>query len=110
MNNNCKKCRRAGEKLFLKGERCFSQKCAMIKRPYRPGLHGKTRRRRVSEYGLQLAEKQRIRAMYGISEKQFKNYVKTAIRQKGDKGDFLFFEKRPKRKKNNFVKFINLVF
>ncbi|OGZ33706.1 MAG: 30S ribosomal protein S4 [Candidatus Portnoybacteria bacterium RIFCSPLOWO2_12_FULL_39_9] len=89
MNNNCKKCRRAGEKLFLKGERCFSQKCAMIKRPYRPGLHGKTRRRRVSEYGLQLAEKQRIRAMYGISEKQFKNYVKTAIRQKGDKGDFL---------------------
>lgn len=91
MTNNsiCKKCRRANEKLFLKGERCFSQKCAMIKKPYRPGLHGKNRRRRVSEYGLQMAEKQRIRAIYGISEKQFKNYVKTTIRQKGDKEDFL---------------------
>lgn len=85
----CKKCRRAGEKLFLKGERCFGQKCAMIRKPYPPGAHGKTRRRRISEYGLQLIEKQKIRYIYGVSEKQFKGYFKKIVRQKGDKEDFL---------------------
>jgi len=85
----CKKCRRAGEKLFLKGERCFGQKCAMIRKPYPPGAHGKTHRRRVSEYGLQLIEKQKIRYAYGVSEKQFKGYFKKIAKQKGDKEDFL---------------------
>jgi small subunit ribosomal protein S4 len=91
LDNKCKKCRRAGEKLFLKGERCFSQKCAMIRRAYIPGLHGKTRtrRRRLSEYGQQLAEKQKVRWIYGVSEKQFKNYLKAIARQKGDKEELL---------------------
>ena len=87
--SQCKKCRRAGEKLLLKGERCFSQKCAMVKRPYKPGVHGKARTRKLSEYGRQLAEKQKVRFMYGVSEKQFKNYVKAVSEQKGDKGELL---------------------
>ncbi|MFH1460829.1 MAG: 30S ribosomal protein S4 [Patescibacteria group bacterium] len=85
----CKKCRRAGQKLFLKGERCFSQKCAMIRRPYPPGVHGKSQRRRISEYGRQLAEKQKVRRVYGISEGQFKKYFKEIVKQKGDKGELL---------------------
>jgi small subunit ribosomal protein S4 len=85
----CKKCRRAGQKLFLKGERCFTQKCAMIKRPYPPGVHGKSLRRRVSEYGQQLAEKQKVRYTYGISEQQFKRYVKEIVGQKGNKEELL---------------------
>ena len=88
-DSKCKKCRRAGEKLFLKGERCFGQKCAMIRKPYAPGAHGKTHRRRVSEYGLQLIEKQKIRYAYGVSEKQFKGYFKKLVSQKGNKEDFL---------------------
>ncbi|OGZ35390.1 MAG: 30S ribosomal protein S4 [Candidatus Portnoybacteria bacterium RIFCSPLOWO2_01_FULL_43_11] len=90
LDPKCKKCRRVGEKLFLKGERCFSQKCAMIRKPYRPGLHGKSRRRRrLSEYGQQLIEKQKVRLLYGVSEKQFKNYVKAIAPKKGDKGELL---------------------
>lgn len=86
----CKKCRRVGQKLFLKGERCFSQKCAMIRKPYIPGLHGKSKRRkRISEYGQQLIEKQKIRHIYGISESQFKNYFKKIIGQKGNKEELL---------------------
>ncbi|MFH1612012.1 MAG: 30S ribosomal protein S4 [bacterium] len=87
--NKCKKCRRAGEKLFLKGERCFGQKCAMIRRPYIPGIHGKARRRQLSEYGRQLAEKQKVRHAYGISEKQLKNYFKEINEQRGNKGELL---------------------
>jgi len=87
INAKCKKCRRAGQKLFLKGERCFSQKCAMVRRPYAPGVHGKTLRRRVSEYGLQLAEKQKIRHTYGVSERQFKKYFREIVGQKGNKED-----------------------
>lgn len=89
IKEKCKKCRRANQKLFLKGDRCSTQKCAMVKRPYAPGVHGKSRRRRFSEYGSQLAEKQKIRYTYGISEKQFKNYFKEAINQKENKGEFL---------------------
>jgi len=84
----CKKCRRAGEKLFLKGERCFSQKCAMVKRPDPPGIHGKKgggrRRGAGSEYGKQLAEKQKIKRIYGVGERQFKKYAKEAMAEKGD--------------------------
>jgi len=81
----CKKCRRLGEKLFLKGDRCFSAKCAMVKRPSPPGIHGAARRRGASsEYSRQLSEKQRIKKMYGIRERQFKNYVKAAVAACGD--------------------------
>jgi len=90
INSRCKKCRRVAQKLFLKGERCFSQKCAMIRKPYIPGLHGKSRRRRgISEYGQQLIEKQKVRHVYGVSEKQFKNYFKKVVDQKGNKEELL---------------------
>lgn len=84
VNAKCKKCRRARQKLFLKGERCFTPKCAMVKTPYPPGIHGRKRQRELSEYGKQLIEKQRIRNTYEVLEKQFKNYVLTAMREKGD--------------------------
>lgn len=74
LNSKCKICRRVGEKLFLKGERCFSQKCALTRRSYPPGIHGPKRRRSLSEYGLQLREKQKLRYIYGITETQLRNY------------------------------------
>ena len=75
----CKICRRVGRKLFLKGEKCFSQKCPMVKRPYPPGSY-KKRQRALSEYGKELLEKQRIRRWYNLSERQFRNYVKEALK------------------------------
>jgi len=86
---NCKKCRRAGQKLFLKGERCFTPKCAMVKKPYPPGIHGKKRRRSISEYGSQLAEKQKICEIYNIRERQFKRYFREALKERGIIGDNL---------------------
>lgn len=84
----CKLCRREGEKLFLKGERCYSEKCALDKRGYAPGQHGQTpRRRKGSEYQLQLREKQKLRRTYGILERQFRNYFEKAERQKGITGE-----------------------
>ncbi|MBU3941279.1 MAG: 30S ribosomal protein S4 [Nanoarchaeota archaeon] len=85
INAKCKKCRRASQKLFLKGDRCLGQKCAMIRRSYPPGQHGKSFRRRASEYGQQLSEKQKVRHTYGVSEQQFKNYFKEVVGQKGNK-------------------------
>jgi len=81
----CKLCRREGEKLFLKGERCFTPKCALERRAYAPGMHGRQAqfRRRESEYGLQLREKQKARRMYGVLERQFRRYFKEAERRKG---------------------------
>jgi len=79
----CKRCRRAGQKLFLKGERCFTPKCAMVKKPYVPGIHGKKRRRAMTEYGLQLAEKQKLKIIYGVNERQLKKYFKEAAKAKG---------------------------
>lgn len=84
----CKKCRRAGQKLFLKGERCFTSKCEIVKKPYPPGVHGK-RRRIVSEYGAQLTEKQKICQIYNIREKQFKRHLGEASKEKGIIGDNL---------------------
>lgn len=91
----CKKCRRAGQKLFLKGERCFTPKCSMVKRPYPPGMHGK-RRSVISEYGRQLREKQRIKNIYGVSERQFRKYVEEVRNKTGDKRELLYkkLEKR----------------
>ena len=83
----CKQCRRHGMKLFLKGQRCSTDKCAFERRAYGPGEHGNTRRRRrATEYGVQLREKQKAKRIYGILERQFKNYYKEAERQTGMTG------------------------
>ncbi|MCX8513679.1 MAG: 30S ribosomal protein S4 [Candidatus Pacebacteria bacterium] len=78
MQSKCKKCRRAGEKLYLKGDKCFSPKCPFIERPYAPGILDSQRKHRsnLSEYGSQLKEKQKIRYTYGLTEKQMSNYIK----------------------------------
>lgn len=88
---NCKLCRREKEKLFLKGKRCYTEKCAFDRRQYAPGEHGEStgRRRRVSEYGIQLREKQKLRRMYGLLEKQFRNYFFKAEKEKGITGENL---------------------
>jgi len=80
--NGCEKCRRAGVKLFLKGERCNSQNCAMIKKPYSPGQKGKKRKGPPSEYGRELAEKQKLRFWYNLQEKQFSKYVRSIIKKR----------------------------
>jgi len=82
----CRQCRREGEKLFLKGDRCYSEKCAVERKNYAPGAHAQGRRQKVSEYGLQLREKQKTRRTYGILEKQFHNYFVKADRQQGITG------------------------
>lgn len=83
-DKKCKICRRLGIKLFLKGDRCLSPKCAMIKRPYAPGQKSKKRRGNISEYGKELKEKQKLKNWYNLSEKQFRNYVKEIL-EKGSK-------------------------
>ena len=84
----CRQCRREGEKLFLKGEKCFSGKCAMENRAFPPGQHGQ-RRTRISDYATQLREKQKVRRIYGILEDQFRLYYKEADRIKGSTGENL---------------------
>lgn len=84
----CRLCRREGTKLYLKGDRCYSDKCAISRKGYAPGQHGQGRKK-VSEYGLQLREKQKARRMYGILETQFRNYFAKADRQQGITGDNL---------------------
>lgn len=78
---SCRLCRREGQKLFLKGERCYSPKCAIEKRNYAPGQHGQSRKK-VSEYGLQLREKQKAKRFYGVLETQFRNYFEKAAKKK----------------------------
>jgi len=93
----CKKCRREGEKLFLKGEKCSSPRCPFVRRSYGPGQHGaSSMRRRSSEYGEQLREKQKVKRIYGIRERQFSNYFKKASKSKGITGEVLLsiLEKR----------------
>ncbi len=82
----CKLCRRAGQKLFLKGQRCYSPKCAFERKTYPPGPRGKERRRRPSDYSKQLCEKQKLRHIYGVSEEQFRRYVREAERMPGISG------------------------
>ncbi|HUV30094.1 MAG TPA: 30S ribosomal protein S4 [Acidobacteriota bacterium] len=86
---NCKLCRREGEKLFLKGARCNTDKCALERRQYAPGQHGQNFRRKISAYGLQLREKQKVRRTYGILEKQFRNYFSKADAKSGITGESL---------------------
>ena len=85
---SCKKCRREGQKLFLKGERCYSTKCAIERRNYAPGQHGQARKKQ-SEYGLQLREKQKAKRFYGVPETQFRNTFEKAENKKGQTGENL---------------------
>ncbi|MDO8685795.1 MAG: 30S ribosomal protein S4 [Clostridiales bacterium] len=91
----CRLCRREGEKLFLKGERCYTNKCSVVRRAKPPGQHGQ-QRKKVSEYGLQLREKQKAKRFYGVLERQFRNYFETASKKKGITGELLlqFLETR----------------
>ena len=93
---SCRLCRREGQKLFLKGERCYSTKCAVEKRNYAPGQHGQSRRVKVTEYGLQLREKQKAKRFYGLLETQLRNYFDKAAKKKGLTGENLlvFLETR----------------
>lgn len=85
---SCRLCRREGEKLFLKGERCYTNKCAVSRRAYAPGQHGQ-RRKKVSEYGIQLREKQKARRFYGVLESQFRRYFDMAVKKRGITGENL---------------------
>ncbi|OGI49933.1 MAG: 30S ribosomal protein S4 [Candidatus Muproteobacteria bacterium RIFCSPHIGHO2_12_FULL_60_33] len=88
IDSKCRLCRREGGKLFLKGEKCFTEKCPVEKRAYAPGQHGQ-QKSRLSDYGRQLREKQKLRRIYGILERQFENYYKEAARHKGSTGEDL---------------------
>ncbi len=85
----CRMCRRAGMKLFLKGTRCHTDKCAIERRAYAPGEHGKSRRVKETNYGVQLREKQKARRIYGVLERQFRNYFEKAAEAKGVTGEVL---------------------
>jgi len=82
----CRLCRREGQKLFLKGLRCFTEKCAIEKRNFVPGQHGQSRRAKMAGYGIQLREKQKVKRTYGLLERQFRNYFEKAERAKGPTG------------------------
>ena len=88
INEQCRICRREGQKLFLKGERCYSDKCSISRRNYAPGQHGQ-KRTKLSEYGIQLREKQKVKAYYGVQEKQFRRYFQMASNKKGVTGEIL---------------------
>jgi len=83
INSKCKICRRLGLKLFLKGERCLTPKCPIVKRPYPPGQKGKKRTRALSEYGKELREKQKLKNWYNLKEKQFRKYIKEVLEKRG---------------------------
>ncbi len=85
-DSSCRLCRREGLKLFLKGDRCYSEKCAFERRGYAPGQHGQSHKKQTSDYGTQLREKQKLKRMYGLLEKQFHGYFEKADRQKGITG------------------------
>jgi len=90
LDSKCRLCRREGTKLFLKGERCFSPKCPLEKKgAVAPGQHGLKMRRRLSEYGVQLREKQKAKRTYGVLERQFRRYFKKAFKKRGVTGEAL---------------------
>lgn len=89
LDPKCRQCRREGEKLFLKGEKCFTDKCAIERRAYAPGQHGQKSGQRLSGYGVQLREKQKIRRVYGVLERQFRKTYAEADRRKGQTGENL---------------------
>ena len=87
-DEQCRICRREGQKLFLKGERCYTDKCSITRRNYAPGQHGQ-KKKKLSEYGMQLREKQKTKAFYGVAEKQFRRYFEIAESKKGITGEVL---------------------
>lgn len=89
INAVCRLCRREGEKLFLKGTKCFREKCPVVKRSYAPGQHGQNKKQKLSNYGLQLREKQKVKRMYGVLERQFRRYFELASKSKGVTGKVL---------------------
>lgn len=89
LDPKCRQCRREGEKLFLKGEKCFTDKCAIERRAYAPGQHGQRSGQRMSDYGVQLREKQKIRRLYGVLESQFRKVYAEADRRRGQTGENL---------------------
>ncbi|MBI3192890.1 MAG: 30S ribosomal protein S4 [Ignavibacteriae bacterium] len=89
LDSSCRLCRRERTKLFLKGTKCFTEKCPVERRGYPPGQHGQSRRQKTSEYGVQLREKQKIRRMYGLMEEQFRQYFEKALAQPGRTGENL---------------------
>ncbi len=89
LDPKCRQCRREGEKLFLKGEKCFTEKCAVERRNYPPGQHGQKKNTRLSDYGVQLREKQKLRRTYGVLELQFRQVYKEADRRRGITGENL---------------------
>lgn len=89
LDPKCRQCRREGEKLFLKGEKCFTDKCAIERRAYAPGQHGQRSGQRMSGYGVQLREKQKIRRLYGVLESQFRRVYAEADRRRGQTGENL---------------------
>ena len=103
---SCKLCRREKQKLFLKGSKCYSEKCPIEKRNYPPGQHGMGRRQKVSEYGVQLREKQKVRRIYGMLETQFRNTFEKAARLRGVTGENLV--KLLERRLDNVVYRMNL--
>lgn len=96
LKDKCTLCRREGEKLFLKGDRCFTTKCAVVKRNYAPGVHGQTSRKKLTDYGKQLRDKQAAKRLYGLRERQFANYVSKAMKKKENTREALvrFLESR----------------
>jgi len=105
-DSSCKLCRRERQKLFLKGAKCYSEKCPVEKRAYPPGQHGLSRRQKVSEYGIQLREKQKVRRLYGMLETQFRNTFEKAARLRGVTGENLV--KLLERRLDNVVYRLNL--
>jgi small subunit ribosomal protein S4 len=101
IESKCKLCRRAGEKLFLKGDRCLSPKCAMVRRPYLPGVHGHNPSRGGSEFGRQLAMKQKIKRLYGVMERQFRHHFDEVKKTPGITGDQLL--SRLERRLDNVI-------
>lgn len=89
LDPKCRQCRREGEKLFLKGEKCFTDKCSVERRSYAPGQHGQKSGQRLSDYGIHLREKQKIRRIYGVLEGQFRSVYREADRRKGVTGENL---------------------
>ncbi|MGE5279440.1 MAG: 30S ribosomal protein S4 [Deltaproteobacteria bacterium] len=92
LGSSCRLCRREMQKLFLKGTRCYTDKCAVARREFPPGQHGQNRQRKMSNYGLQLREKQKVKRIYGVLERQFRRYFAIAARTKGVTGKVLLQE------------------
>ncbi len=95
-DSSCRLCRREGLKIFLKGDRCYSEKCSFERRGYAPGDHGQAHKKQRSDYGVQLREKQKLKRLYGLLEKQFRGYFEKADQQKGITGTnlLIFLERR----------------